>query len=324
MEFWDGPGTWQINASIEDNNNYYESSSETFSVGATSGFIIENTSISWTELNPGATNEEANSPIKLQNTGNTIKNIKINSTNLVGETDNSKKIFANDFSIGPTLGCNGTLMENYSEILIQNSQLPKGNYILGTGQGEEELFFCITEIPQDLTQQNYTTSREGAWIIKIFTVVLSTARRKKLKKEIKKLETKGFSKDEIIEILSEEKETIPIEIFKKELGALESITKYMKENMNLTYVKISEIINRNQKTIWTAYKKSNEKFSIKFKDETEHPIPIEIFKSTNLTILETIISYLRNKNMKFSEIGQVLNRDQRNIWTINNRIKNKQ
>jgi hypothetical protein len=48
-------------------------------------------------------------------------------------------------------------------------------------------------------------------------------------------------------------------------------------------------------------------------------IPTSIFKNRNLTILESIVVYLKDKGMKYVEIGELLNRDQRNIWTIYNR-----
>ena len=51
-------------------------------------------------------------------------------------------------------------------------------------------------------------------------------------------------------------------------------------------------------------------------------IPISIFKN-ELTIFESIISYLREKEIRYSEIARLLNRDQRNIRTIYIRTLNK-
>jgi len=38
-----------------------------------------------------------------------------------------------------------------------------------------------------------------------------------------------------------------------------------------------------------------------------------------LTILESAILYLKGKGMRFSEIGKLLERDERNIWTTYSR-----
>ena len=52
-------------------------------------------------------------------------------------------------------------------------------------------------------------------------------------------------------------------------------------------------------------------------------IPLSIFKDKRLTVLESITIYLKEKEMKFSEIAKLLERDQRNIWTIYSRAKKK-
>lgn len=335
MQFWDAPGTWKINASIQDNtNNYYEDSSQTFIVGATSGFFLSKSSIEWDELNPGAKNIIAKNSLILNNIGNIQKNIEINSTNLAGTTDSSKKIFANDFSIDTQVSCIGTIMQNHSFVAIQNALLTKGDYRINDSTAKEELFICLIQTPEDLTQQQYSTNTEGAWVIRIFALLLTTTRKKKIlertKKAITELKKQGLLDEEIFEIINPEikevlqEKEIPINIFKKEMGALESIVKYMKENLNFTYAEIGRKLNRNQRTIWTAYSKSKEKNSNKIKiQRIELSIPIERLQNKNLTILESIILYLRGMEMKYSEIGKLLNRDQRNIWTINSRVKRK-
>ena len=45
-------------------------------------------------------------------------------------------------------------------------------------------------------------------------------------------------------------------------------------------------------------------------------VAISIFENKKLTILEALIAYLRQKQMKYVEISNLLNRDQRNIWSI--------
>jgi hypothetical protein len=324
MQFWDGPGVWNINASIQDDAiNYYEENLQNFSIGATSGFIIAETNLTWDTLLPGSQNVQTNSSLLLKNTGNTIKGITINSTNLIGDIDPTKIIPAENFKISPDNNCNGTPMQNNLFILIENTTLNKGDYIQ-TENGKQSLYFCITSVPEDLTSQNYKTS-QGAWIIKIFAILLTTRRKKLIKdtdKLIKKLEREKYLLENSIE--DDEVGEIPINIFSKEIGALEIITKYMKENLGLTYSEIAANLNRNQKTIWCSYNNAIKKDSTPLKIlKSSIKIPISTLQIKNLTVLEAIILYLRNSGIKYSEIGKLLDRDQRNVWTINNKLNEK-
>jgi len=45
-------------------------------------------------------------------------------------------------------------------------------------------------------------------------------------------------------------------------------------------------------------------------------IPVEIFKNRKLSVLELVVKFLKeNKNVKFSHIAKLLNRDSRTIWS---------
>ena len=53
-------------------------------------------------------------------------------------------------------------------------------------------------------------------------------------------------------------------------------------------------------------------------------IPIRILRDRSLSVLETIVEFLKEeKELSFHEIGVLLNRDERNIWTVYNRAKKK-
>ena len=53
-------------------------------------------------------------------------------------------------------------------------------------------------------------------------------------------------------------------------------------------------------------------------------IPLHIFHDEKLSILEAIVTHLKeHHHLKFKEIALALNRDQRNIWTIYQRSKQK-
>lgn len=55
---------------------------------------------------------------------------------------------------------------------------------------------------------------------------------------------------------------IPTKIFgDRSFAVLESLVKYMKEELKMNYAEIAEILNRDERTIWTAYnrKQKNKK-----------------------------------------------------------------
>jgi hypothetical protein len=361
MWWWDSPGTWKINASIEDiNGNKAFNDSTTFLIGSTTGFLANSTQLSWPEINPGASNQEANESLLLNNTGNTQVSVEVNATDLLGENNPAYALGANNFSVHTAPGCGGTTMSNYTYVTVVGATISKGNYSLDDGTAQEVIYFCLETSNSNLISQPYSTGTR-TWTIRVFLAAFAVRRRKKKKIQDDKLlkainliadelkEEYSLNKKEVIEIIIErlkkkydltrneflgiikarEGITIPITIFTKELGALESLTKYMKENLNMNYRDIAKELGRNERTIWTAYKKANEKQKEHLKiNETEINLPISIFESKELTILESIIIYLKNEGKKYSEIGELLYRDQRNIWTIYSRaikkIKNTQ
>ncbi|PIZ52678.1 hypothetical protein COY26_03955 [Candidatus Woesearchaeota archaeon CG_4_10_14_0_2_um_filter_33_10] len=140
---------------------------------------------------------------------------------------------------------------------------------------------------------------------------------------------RGFSHDEIIRLVSKEKKPkaveIPACIFNKKLSSLESVVKYLKENLNLKYSEIAKLLNRNDRTIWTTYSNSRKKFSKKFVVmDNKYFIPALIISNRSLSVLGSIVSYFKdNFNLKYSQIALLLCRDQRTIWTVYNRRKKK-
>lgn len=53
---------------------------------------------------------------------------------------------------------------------------------------------------------------------------------------------------------------IPAHIFRdRSLSVLEILVEYLKENKGLTYHEIAVMLNRDDRTIWTCYKRAKEK-----------------------------------------------------------------
>ena len=140
---------------------------------------------------------------------------------------------------------------------------------------------------------------------------------------------KGFSSDEIIRLIVKEKKPkdvkIPTCIFNGKLSALETIVKYLKENLDLKYSNIAKLLNRNDRTIWTTYSNSRKKFSKRFVVKSnKFFIPVSILSNRSFSVLESIVYYLKdNLNLRYSQIALMLHRDPRTVWTVYNRRKRK-
>jgi len=136
---------------------------------------------------------------------------------------------------------------------------------------------------------------------------------------------RGVSSKEIIELIKNGKKPkdvkIPVPIFNNKLSSLETIVKYLKENVNLKYSEIAKLLNRNDRTIWTTYSNSKKKLPKKFAVKgNKFFIPVSVISNRSLSVLESIVSYLKKDcNLKYSQIALMLHRDQRTIWTVNNR-----
>lgn len=130
----------------------------------------------------------------------------------------------------------------------------------------------------------------------------------------------------------EEENSVPVLIFDNDkLGALEAIVKYLKENRDLSFKKISVLLNRNEKTVWATYSNAREKLPGKFELERDYlntckgkykkellgvRVPLLIFKDRKLSVLENVIKFLKEElDLRYHEIAVLLNRDDRTIWT---------
>lgn len=134
----------------------------------------------------------------------------------------------------------------------------------------------------------------------------------------------------ILNILNERQKeqnanNIPISIFNnQELSPLESIVKYFREEHGLTFKKIANLLYRQQTPISITYNNAKKKRLEKLDSKSRRTIPAEIFSDKRLSVLEAIVTHLKTKlNLNLSEIGRLLNRNPRTIWTIFDRAKRK-
>jgi hypothetical protein len=114
--------------------------------------------------------------------------------------------------------------------------------------------------------------------------------------------------------------TVPISVLKNN-SSMQSIVHYLKTK-NYTFKKISEILNRDQRTIWSIYHKGKPLHDSNV--TTDYLIPITIFQNRRLSVLENIVFYLKLEyTLEFTEIATLLGKNYRTIWTIYQRINAK-
>lgn len=133
---------------------------------------------------PGATNQTPyNDPLLLNNTGNDVidaLNIKVNSSNLRGETTSTEALWASNFSVDWKTGgscsgaacveCAGTVMARNTLAGIITANLTKGNFTNNNNNtGQEQLYACLRFAGSELSTQAYSTANatEWPWIVNI-------------------------------------------------------------------------------------------------------------------------------------------------------------
>jgi hypothetical protein len=137
--------------------------------------------------------------------------------------------------------------------------------------------------------------------------------------------------EELLKFEEKEKEElqIPIAIFNQNISPAEVLSKYLKENLGLNFREIGKLINRDERTIWINYrnaiKKKKLKIKIKKKLKIEKliNISVKIFSDRRLSVLESIVKYLKEREFRNSEIAEMLGKDPRNIYTLYSRVKKK-
>ncbi len=111
---------------------------------------------------------------------------------------------------------------------------------------------------------------------------------------------------------------IPVSIFLKELSGLELLVKFLRENLSYSNKDIALLLNRSEKTISQAYIQGQKKypFPLTYKKQSLL-VPLSVFRERKLSILETLVTYLKQHfDLTYAEIAQLLQRDQRTIWTV--------
>lgn len=134
---------------------------------------------------------------------------------------------------------------------------------------------------------------------------------------------------------------LPLNILKdNSLSPLEAIVKYLRENKDLTYNQIGNLLSRKPKTLAATYsaarKKDPEKIILD--EDTIYYIDFSIFSKTSdtrsanqsnsqsnnsLSILEAVCTSLKNSGLHNSQISRILGKSQKTVWTVCKRAEKK-
>ena len=119
--------------------------------------------------------------------------------------------------------------------------------------------------------------------------------------------------------------SIPVSIFRKSISPLETVVKYLKENLQYKNKDIATVLGKSTQSIWQAYrnaaKKSPKPFDEKF---SPYFIPMTHLKTNGFTLNELIVSYLLETfSLSYHQVAVLLKRDDRTIWTVYQRYKKK-
>ncbi len=117
---------------------------------------------------------------------------------------------------------------------------------------------------------------------------------------------------------------IPVSLFESNLSGLELISKYLIENLGFGIKSATKLTGRSKQNIWQAYRNSKKKKKDRFVlESSKYDIPVNVLLS-KYSVLESIVVFLKEKHgLSYADIGRIINRDQRTVWTIYNRAMKK-
>lgn len=139
---------------------------------------------------------------------------------------------------------------------------------------------------------------------------------------LRELESKGVSADDAIGMVHVP-EGVPVSIFNSRLGALESIVKYMREELGLSYGSIAKLLGRNEGPIGVTYRQAVRKYPGRLDIKSGQLISFGAFRANDLSILEAAVLSLQRQGYSIGEIADVMCRDYKTIWTVLDRARRK-
>jgi parallel beta-helix repeat protein len=297
MEYWDPGWYWNISAYVENlQGKSASNNSQSFKYKFLWAINVSQADLRWGGLDLISTNvPSVDNPLVIDNIGNKdIEELNLTGRDLIGQEDSDYIFPVSDFSFNISDSCIGQNLINDTEIVIEGAEVLSGNP--SSINTTEEIYFCLNKVTTT-SAQDYKSPIGFPWEISILFVSLIIKNKKK-KKQIK----------------------IPIGLF-VQAKPLETLCGYLKEQ-GYGFREIGELLNRDETTIWTSYNNSK-KQKLEFEVGSELFAPLDIFADRRLSILESLVSYLRYNGFRNKEIAKLINRDERVISNLYSRANKK-
>jgi len=110
---------------------------------------------------------------------------------------------------------------------------------------------------------------------------------------------------------------LPLSIFSQKTSPLESIVKYLRDNLGLGFTEIGRLISRDGKEIWKEYQNAHEKHKHTFKiKEDEFYFDISLFSKREHPVLEIICHHLNEQGYSISQIAYLLKKHRNTVWSV--------
>jgi len=118
---------------------------------------------------------------------------------------------------------------------------------------------------------------------------------------------------------------LPLSIFSPSISCLETICKYLKEELDISFKEMAKLLNRKSITLRTSFNNANKKHPKKFTNINFNlNIPISLLGNRKYTTFEIIIRYLKEKKqISLKNIADLLHRNYKTIWTTYSRARKK-
>jgi hypothetical protein len=175
MWYWDKNTTWSVVVKARDrgNTSWVQNDTTNWNYERLKSLEISPLALTWPSVSPGDNNQtSSNDPTVVNNTGNYNGTVTITGVNLLGEVDSDQVIYAGNFTVStsssddspPNTECAGDRLQNNSVVDVSNSVANRGNLSRGGGIGQEELYYCLTDVPS-ISSQTYSTDQGGSWTV---------------------------------------------------------------------------------------------------------------------------------------------------------------
>lgn len=134
----------------------------------------------------------------------------------------------------------------------------------------------------------------------------------------------GLSQQQLLQVLNDKEIFIPLTIFTKKLSILEAVVKYLKEELNVSYHQIGIFLQRNERNIWHTYQHAKKKYPAALPTTpAKFFLPVSLFQN-DLSMLENVAVYGKDTlQLKYRTIAQLIERNERTVWTMYHRAKKK-